>query len=215
MIRVIQQVEVSSSLLCLIMYNPSQELQQLLDAQHSHLSADFTSQTATLVPLDGDLYSVRRSVVAFVACKILADLVVADDEVLWKVYGDIISKCPGSIPTESGSLVRERQREWVQKFRQESGGPDADRTLSEIRKKLATLEIRLVPPNPSLTLSGISTVIYLRTPTRKQWRSSNTTSPSTTATPYSFRRSYLAWKLSSRMVGCLRSAKIEIWMYSS
>ena len=76
----------------LYMANQTQELKALLDARDIRLFVDSTNKTARLSIFGGEL--TLDSHLAYFACSTLRDIATAKNDVLWEIYGDIISTDP-------------------------------------------------------------------------------------------------------------------------
>ena len=137
------------------MANETQELTRLLHARDTRMFSNPTNQTARL-PIfshDGPAPLAPDSRLAYIACTTLRDLATAENDILWEVYGDIISKWKGS--TTQGILESLREQyNWVQEFRHRTDPVDIARTISNIRKTLATLNLEHVP---SISLPAFAT----------------------------------------------------------
>ena len=127
------------------MANQTQDLNDLLDARDDQFSLDLTQKIARL-PVFSDNQHVSLPVysqLGYFACLTLRNLATAKDEVLWEIYGDIISNWPGS--TAQGiQKSRKDQFHWVQAYRSKMDPGDMERTISNIRKALATVKLEVV-----------------------------------------------------------------------
>jgi len=70
----------------------------------------------------------------------------ARDDVIWEVYGDIISKWPGSTTQDIPEGLR-NQNSWIEMFQQRTDPDVIAQTLSNIRQSLATIDLEIVPPD--------------------------------------------------------------------
>ncbi|KAJ7228747.1 hypothetical protein GGX14DRAFT_614769 [Mycena pura] len=142
---------------------PNPEFQKLdahLNARDSHLSLDSDKMTARCPVFNRKDIPALPSQVAYVACQTLRSLATADTEVLWEVYGDIISGWPGpESNAQSIEQTRDEERSWVKTYR-EKDSKDMTQTISNIRLRLATACLKHVP-----TISLISLATYLSTST--------------------------------------------------
>ncbi|KAJ6561482.1 hypothetical protein DFH09DRAFT_1479826 [Mycena vulgaris] len=121
-----------------------QTLADLLDRRDICMSLNPTKQTARFPIFSGGPGPVPLALdshIAYVACQTLRHIATATDETLWDIYGDIISKWPGS--AAPGVLKSwEEGKQWVETFRSQT---DTTQTIQGIRKALATLSIIFVP----------------------------------------------------------------------
>lgn len=131
-------------LLPFIMVNQTQKLNHLLDVRNEHLSVDSGKLTARL-PIFGDnqLLTVDSKLAYFV-CKTLCDLTKAEDDILWEIYGDIISRWSGS-PAHTIQERLKDEKDWVRSFQHKKDPEDMAQMISDIRMALATLNLELVP----------------------------------------------------------------------
>ena len=87
---------------------------------------------------------VLKSELGFFAHKTLRDLALASDDILWEVYGGIISKWQGSTAGDILECLRDEINH-VQEYRNKTDPKTTSQIFSDIRKALATVELILVP----------------------------------------------------------------------
>ena len=87
---------------------------------------------------------VLKSELGYFAHKTLCDLALASDDILWEVYGGVISKWQGSTARDILECLRDEINH-VQEYRNKTDPKTTSQIISDIRKALATVELIFVP----------------------------------------------------------------------
>ncbi|KAF8204301.1 hypothetical protein K438DRAFT_1964658 [Mycena galopus ATCC 62051] len=133
-------------------------LKSLVKAANERRQVDPGSKTARIpnyvpkqhstIPRLGRV-NIPPSFVFFYACKVLNDLVLAEEETIWDLYGDIIAAWRG--PTAGKGTLKnlselwQDETDWVSAFRKERDSEELATVVTKIKFALANTELSYVP----------------------------------------------------------------------
>ncbi|KAJ7058229.1 hypothetical protein C8F01DRAFT_1256105 [Mycena amicta] len=131
------------------------EFTALLAARDTRCEVDNDRKTARLPGIRPVRFTMTSaSHVAFCALYTLRALAGANDESLWDIYGDVISRWTASAPASTMAEKIEDSKHWVTEYRNNHPVSETDLTLDKIRRCLCTVDLVYVPFEAVYTLAA-------------------------------------------------------------
>ncbi|KAJ7642691.1 hypothetical protein DFH06DRAFT_604886 [Mycena polygramma] len=125
-----------------------EEIRALIARRHQDLDFNSAQETASMYffPENSPLYPpIRDSKTIYVAISTLDQLALASDDILWEIFGSVISMWPAGVQLRTVAECKADESAWVAKYRTETQASVQAQVLDKIRKALAEAELFLVP----------------------------------------------------------------------